>query len=138
MRFTQRKPRQAPTVIIVSLIDILVVLLIFLMLTTTFKQQPAVKLSLPESSQPHPGASEAGLVVTVAKLPPYFYLGAQAITLDKLRGELATRAGRNPRATLTIRADTDTPFGKIINVMDTAKAAGITAVSAFIKQGIKP
>ncbi len=138
MRFTQRKPRQAPTVIIVSLIDILVVLLIFLMLTTTFKQQPAIKLALPESNQPHAGASEAGLVVTVAKVAPYFYFGPQPVTLDRLRGELALRAKRDPQATLTIRGDTDAALGKVINVMDTAKAAGITHVSVFTKPGVKP
>ena len=38
--------------IIISLIDILIVLLIFLMVTTSFKQFPAVKLTLPESRQP--------------------------------------------------------------------------------------
>ena len=51
MRFYVRKRRQAPSVIIVALIDILIVLLIFLMVTSTFKQQPVLKLALPESSQ---------------------------------------------------------------------------------------
>ena len=55
MRFTTRKQRQAPAVIIISLIDILIVLLIFLMVTTTFKQFPAVKLTLPEAKQPNRG-----------------------------------------------------------------------------------
>ena len=58
-----------------SLIDILIVLLIFMMVTTTFKQHPAVKLVLPQSSQPREGASEANLIVTVAEQPPYFFLG---------------------------------------------------------------
>ena len=37
--------------IIVALIDILIVMLIFIIVTSTFKQQPALKLALPESSQ---------------------------------------------------------------------------------------
>ena len=66
MRFYVRKRRQVPAVIIVALIDVLIVLLIFLMVTTTFKQQPALKLALPESSQAQKsGANEsAPLIVT--------------------------------------------------------------------------
>ena len=51
MRFFVHKRRSAPAVIIVALVDVLIVLLIFLMVTTTFKQQVALKLALPESSQ---------------------------------------------------------------------------------------
>ena len=51
MRFLIHKRRNTPTVIIVALVDVLIVLLIFLMVTTTFKQQSALKLTLPESSQ---------------------------------------------------------------------------------------
>ena len=51
MRFFVRKRRQTPTVIIVALIDVLIVLLIFLIVTPTFKQQPSLRLALPESSQ---------------------------------------------------------------------------------------
>lgn len=133
MRFIQRKRRQPPAIIIVSLIDILIVLLIFLMVTTTFKQHPAVKLALPESSQPREGASEANLVVTVAEQPPYFFLGQLPVTLDKLKGELAARAARDPEVALTIRGDTAATWGRIVNVMDAAKVAKIHKISALIK-----
>ena len=42
MQFRVHRRRQAPTVIIVALIDVLIVLLIFLMVTTTFNQRDAV------------------------------------------------------------------------------------------------
>ncbi len=135
MRFVQRKRRQPPAIIIVSLIDILIVLLIFMMVTTTFKQHPAVKLVLPESNQPREGASEANLIVTVAEQPPYFFLGQLPVTLDKLRGELATRAGRDPNVALTIRGDTAATWGRIVQVMDAAREAKVKKVSALIKQG---
>ena len=50
MKFLVHKRRTAPAIIIVALIDVLIVLLIFLICTTTFKQQPALRLALPESS----------------------------------------------------------------------------------------
>lgn len=78
MRFTVRRRRQPPAVIIVSLIDIMIVLLIFLMVTTTFKDAPALRLTLPESKQTElkPGANEnPPLIVTITTNQPYFYLG---------------------------------------------------------------
>ena len=47
MKFVTHKRRQAPAVIIISLIDILIVLLIFMMVTTSFRQTPALRLALP-------------------------------------------------------------------------------------------
>src|SRR5438309_1841823 len=139
MQFTIRKRRQPPTIIIISLIDILIVLLIFMMVSTTFKQQPALKLALPESKQtPKTGASEDNLIVTIARQEPYLYFGPRPVTADKLQEELKTRAAQNPKVSLSIRADADAPFGQIVKVMDAAKAAGIKAVSAFTKAAGQP
>jgi len=133
MRFIQRKRRQPPAVIIISLIDILIVLLIFLMVTTTFKQHPAIRLALPEAKQPaREGASEDRLEVTVARESPHFYLGQLPLTLDKLTGELISRAGKNTNLALTIRGDDRAPWGKIVNVMEAAGAAKIKNVRALI------
>ncbi len=134
MKFITRKRRTAPTIIIISLIDILIVLLIFLMVSTTFKQQPALKLALPESKQGKPGASEnSPLVVTIAKQAPYLYLNTDPVTADRLQSELMSRVAKNPQLTLAIRADTDAPFGQIVKVMDMAKLAHVKSVSAFTK-----
>ena len=59
MNFVKNKRRKVPSVIIVSLIDVLLVVLIFLMVSTTFKkEQPALKLALPESKVAKPGTAD--------------------------------------------------------------------------------
>lgn len=140
MKFFTSKQRQPPTIIIISLIDILIVLLIFLMVTTTFKDQPNIKLALPESTQArlatqtNANPKETAILVTVAKQAPFLYLGTQPVTPEQLQSELTSRATSNPQLTLAIRADTEAPFGQIVKVMDIAKAAKIrTAVSALVK-----
>jgi biopolymer transport protein TolR len=139
MHFRVRKRRNPPAVIIVSLIDVLIVVLIFLMVATTFKQHPSLKLALPESKQTaQPGASENNLIVTVAKQQPYLYLDARPVTLDRLQEELKAGVAKNPQVTLSIRADTAAPFGQIVKVMDAAKAAGIKTVNAFTKSSAQP
>src|SRR5262249_12909484 len=140
MRFFVRKRRATPTVIIVALIDVLIVLLIFLMVTTTFKSQPALKLSLPESSQSQKaGASEnAPLVVTIddkgaLRLGP----DALPVTEERLKKELLERAEKNPNLIVAINADEKAPWGMIVKVRDAAGAAKIKSLVAFTKEPAK-
>lgn len=140
MRFLTHKRRQPPAVIIVALIDILVVLLIFLMVTSTFKQQPALKLALPESSQAlKPGAAENPPLIVSITANGSLFLGADKlpVTLERLKSELATRAARQPQLQLAISADKAAPFGQIVKVMDAAKETGVKAVNAFTKTTAK-
>jgi Biopolymer transport protein len=139
MHFYIRKRRGAPAVIIVALIDVLIVMLIFLMVTTTFKQQPALKLALPESSQAQrEGASEmAPLVISIdAKGMLRLNRGNDPvpITEEKLKEELRAAVAKNPDQKLALSADKDAPFGIVIKVMDAAKEANVKMVSAFAKE----
>ena len=124
--------------IIVALIDVLIVLLIFLMVTTTFRQQqPALRLALPESSQAQrTGASEIAPIVVSIDAEGSLRFGADAlpITAERLKQELADQLARNPDARLAISADRQAPFGQIIRVMDAAKESGIKLVNAFTRE----
>ena len=134
MRFIRHsKRRRTPTVIIVSLIDVLLVVLIFLMISTTLKNDPpAVKLSLPESTQAKPGATESKpVVVSISSNAPYFYFQEQPVTFDRLQKELASAVQRDPQVQLSIKADKQAPFGEFVRVWDAAKAANVAAIRAI-------
>jgi biopolymer transport protein ExbD len=134
MRFTVHKRRQAPAVIIISLIDILIVLLIFMMVTTSFRQTPALKLALPESKQPKQGTtSDAAIVITIGKNEPRFYMDTKLVTFQRLQEELIARAKKNPKVSVSIRPDTDAPVGQLVRVMDAVKAANIHDINMFTK-----
>lgn len=138
MRFLERRHRQPPSIIIVSMIDILVVLLIFMIASTTFKQQPAIKLVLPESRQPREGGDEGKVIIDIAKSAPYFYLDRRPVTLDQLQSELTARAAKNADAVVGVRADADAALAKFVNVMDIVKAAGFKKpISIFTKPAEK-
>ncbi len=124
-------------VIIVSLIDVLIVVLIFLMVTTTFKQQPALKLTLPESNQPRTGATADAIIVTIPKSGPLFFK-TDPVTYDALQQRLKEAAAANPNLTLAIRADNDAPWGQVVKVRDAAKAANIKNVNASVRTGETP
>ena len=130
MQFTSHRKHRAPTVIIVSLIDVLLVVLIFMMVTTTFKKElpPSVQVNLPESKQAKAGATDAKpFLVTIATNSPYFYLGDKPVTLDRLQNELNSAVKKDAQVTLAIRADRKSPLGEVIKVWDAAKSANISA-----------
>src|SRR4051812_26127877 len=100
MNFNRNRKRRAPTVIIVSLIDVLLVVLIFLMVTTTFKKDlpPELRLALPESKQAKAGTTDSKpIVITVATNAPYFFLEDKPVTFERVQTELVQAAKKDPQ-----------------------------------------
>ena len=125
MNFYTRK-RRVPTVIIISLIDIFAILLIFVIVTTTFKRaQPAVVIKLPESTSAAVDAPSKEVAPTVVSISSQgeVFLDAQAVSLDKLAQALA--AVVSDGRSIALNADTKAPFGVIVRVLDALKEAGV-------------
>src|SRR5271157_3832847 len=103
MRFLIRKRRSAPAVIIVALIDVLIVLVIFLLVTTTFKQAPVLRLTLPESTQAlKSGQNENPPMIVSIDAQGMFRLGTDGlpVTPDQLNERLREEAEKNPKLQL--------------------------------------
>ena len=135
MNFYPRR-RRRPEVIIVSLIDIFAILLIFVIVTTTFKsEQPAVTIKLPESkSAVAAEKGEEALRLSISEKEEIF-LGAKLVSLQDLRAELEAlqRLPRPPR--LALASDKRAPFGTVIAVIDVLKQAGVKGdLAAFTEQ----
>jgi biopolymer transport protein ExbD len=141
MRFLIRKRRSTPTVIIIALIDVLIVLVIFLLVTTTFKQVPSLRLTLPASRQAlKPGVNDNPPQIVTISSNGVVFLGANNMpyTIDQLQSQLTALAAQNPKLKLAVRADKDAPWGRMVAVMDAAKAAKITDISAYTRETSKP
>ncbi len=141
MNFSGHKRRRAPSIIIVSLIDVLLVVLIFLMVTTAFKETPAFKITLPETTQKAPtqGVQDAPpLIITITTNAPHFHLGRTPVTFDLLRTELIQRAKLNPRLVIAVRADDQAAYGNVVRVTEAAQVAQVREIRTFLKPGIRP
>jgi len=122
-------------VIIVSLIDILAILLIFVIVTTTFRRdQPEVVIKLPEakSALAVPNTSQP-LVLTISATEEIF-LEKKPVTLDNLKSTLDGMLAATPNRGLAINADTKAPFGLIIKVLDILKDSGVRNIPAFMEK----
>lgn len=136
MKFTKPKRRKTPTVIIVSLIDVLLVVLIFLMVSTTLKkEQSALRLALPESKEAKAGVADSKpFIILVATNAPYFYIQDKPVTLSQLQKELSTAVQRDPQLKVSIKADKRSPFGEVIKIIDAAKTAHVGSISAITEK----
>lgn len=134
MRFYTRR-RRMPQVIIVSLIDIFAILLIFVIVTTTFKrEQPAVTIKLPESKTAVSSeVSTEPVVLTIAPEGDIF-LDAKPVTIEELKAALVDLVQKNSKQTLALNADTKAPFGIIVKVIDVLRDAGVKGnLAAFME-----
>lgn len=130
------KRRRAPQVIIVSLIDIFAILLIFVIVSTTFrKEQPSVSIRLPESKTTTVAQPKREPVVLTISKESQLFLDAKPVVLEKLAAMLRELVENDPTTFFALNADRDAPFGTILNVLDGLKDAGIKGnLTAFMER----
>jgi biopolymer transport protein ExbD len=135
MKFYARQ-RRTPQVIIVSLIDIFAILLIFVIVTTTFKRaQPAVTIKLPESRSAAASDQPVEPVVLSISESEEIFLDAKPVTIEELKPAIEEMVRANPKQTLALNADTKAPFGTVVRVLDVLREAGVKGnLSAFMEQ----
>ncbi|HMG06798.1 MAG TPA: biopolymer transporter ExbD [Chthoniobacterales bacterium] len=132
MKIAVRK-RRAPSIIIVSLVDILTILLIFFVVSTTFKKdQPEVQINLPESKTAANVAAEFEHAVVSVNESDEIRLDGQVVTAEELETSVRNLPSTRKSA-LALQADKKASFGTIVKVMDALKLAGVKNLPAFTR-----
>jgi biopolymer transport protein ExbD len=120
--FGSRRRIRRPTINITSLIDVMFLLLIFFMVSSTFREHLGIDVALPEAA-----------TATEQKKPEYsitvgadgtVHFGEAVVTSPELRKSLVALMEKEPDATVVLRADKDAPFQDWIGVIDIAREVG--------------
>ena len=111
----------------VPLIDVIFLLLIFFMLSSSFVQVSSIDVSLPQVNAQTTSAEK--LVVTIAK-DNKIYFNDQLMDLRKLREELARMGTRSQIDSIIVRADKDTPHGTVAKVLALANSLNLNVYFA--------
>ena len=122
MNLRPRRPED-PDVNLTPLIDVVFLLLIFFMVSTTFRQETAIEIDLPEAAQGPIPAERQRLVVHIDAMGRYF-INDQALAdteLETLKTALAAAAGDERDLPFVIRAAGDTPHQAVVTAMDAAR-----------------
>jgi biopolymer transport protein ExbD len=135
----RRKPRENVEINLASLIDVVFILLLFFVVTTTFTRETQLKVDLPEaaSGTPPEQTELKQLEVLIAVDGSYSLNGKQLLKsdLDSLMAALQKESAGDNSLPLTISADGKTPHQAVITAMDAAGKLGfahlrITTVEA--------
>lgn len=109
---------------VVPLCDVLLVLLIIFMVITPIVQK-GIDVKLPETSTDTGGGMPTGLIVLTMKKDLSVLINQQAVDLKVLQDELRRIYSARQDKTIFIRADAKLPYGRIMEMIDIAKGAGV-------------
>jgi biopolymer transport protein ExbD len=131
MQFVRKRRRQ-PFINIISLIDILVVLLIFYIATTVFKRaEPKLNIVVPPSTTAK--ATQENLPSTIyVTADSKVYFDDAPVDPDQLGQLLKDKKAANPNFSVAMKADEGAPFKIIVKIMDAANQAHITNLSTYM------
>ena len=132
MKFAVKK-RRAPSIIIVSLVDVLTILLIFFVVSTTFKRdQPEVQINLPDAKTATKTPAELEHTIVTVDQNDQIKLDGRAIGVDELENAVRDLP-ETRKSSLALQADKKASFGIIVKVMDALKLAGVKNLPAFTR-----
>lgn len=123
--FGTKRSRRRPTINITSLIDVMFLLIIFLTVSTTFREQFGIEVELPsaETSEQQDRHTPQEVIVT---REGNYYFGQQQVDEAGLRDAMVRWMADNPEAPLVLRADDQADFGRVLRAIDIARDVGGT------------
>jgi len=124
MKFKRKKDKDTGILIeLTPLIDVVFLLLIFFMLTSTFILQPGFKINLPEAvTSDYKSTENLYCYITEDGL---VYINDRLVDMNSLHGVLTEELNSREDKTLSIKGDYSIKFGLAIRVTDIARLAGV-------------
>jgi biopolymer transport protein ExbD len=128
----QHRTTEEPTVDLTSLIDVVFLLLIFFMVSTTFERQALLKVDLPEASEVEDRQDIPDKLELVIDNEGRMYLNDQRLVDSEartLRAAIEQAAQGDRSLPLVLRADRMTPHHHVVTAMDVAAQLGFANLS---------
>ncbi|HET7764479.1 MAG TPA: biopolymer transporter ExbD [Burkholderiales bacterium] len=138
MRFA-RTAKDDPEINLIPMIDVLLVIIIFLMLTTTYAKYAELKINLPsaDAEKKLERANEIDVVISAAGQYLIQRRPVQFRNVGELADDLRRAAAGMKQAIVVINADNNATHQSVIRVMDAARQAGIGQVVFAVEQTTK-
>lgn len=131
MNFQRGRTREEPEINLIPMIDVLLVILIFLMVTTSYAKYSELQINLPQAGGSAETAQVQPITVAVDTNEHYAINNAEVrfSGVAALSSALKTAAGAQTDPTIVINADAKTPHQAVINVMEAARQAGFGRIT---------
>lgn len=119
----RRRTKEAPRVDLTPMVDVVFLLLIFFMISTTFVETQGLTIKLPKASASKVPQEKKEVQVYLSKEGDIF-LQEEQLTLDQLRGRLSGYGEQRKGMIFLLMADREAQHGGVVQLMDMAKKAG--------------
>jgi biopolymer transport protein ExbD/biopolymer transport protein TolR len=119
----RRRQAEPPRVDLTPMVDVVFLLLIFFMISTTFIEKPGLTINLPKSSS-QMLKKDPQEVRVYLRADGTLFLEKEQLDLDGFRQKLDTYGDKAGETTFLLMADKDVKHGEVVQVMDLAKNAG--------------
>ncbi len=124
--FSRKRTRKHPAINVTSLIDVMFMLVLFFMLTSSFVR-PSIRISLPEAGN-REKTEKQNLVVSVSG-DERVYLDSREVAVDSLEDEIRREVGARPGSRLLFQGDENIRYSIFVRVMDIMKRTGVKEVN---------
>lgn len=127
----QSRSSEEPEVSVISLVDVLLVLVLFFMVSTTFMHETEISLRLPEAdAAAAPKERPESLEITITRDGNYLVNGRALRNNEQrtLRAAIEALAGENRELPVVIRGDADANLQSVVTAMETAGRLGFASI----------
>lgn len=120
-----------PEVNLTPLIDVVFLLLIFFMVSTTFEQQSRIQIELPEATATAAETEDETLEIVIDAQGRYFIGERQVVNSEvkTLKSAISKAVDGRESLTVIIRSDASTPYQAVITALDATSQLGLTQIS---------
>ena len=136
MKFSRRRIEE-PEINLIPFIDVLLVVLIFLMLSTTYSRFTELQVTLPSADAEKLRERPAEIIVSVSSDGRYAvnHKAVDGRSVELLTAELTAAAAGRSDATVIVSADALAAHQSVINVLDAARRAGLQRLTFASQTG---
>lgn len=129
----QRKQVDEPRIDLTPMVDVVFLLLIFFMISTTFVESPGISIKLPEASSQAIDREPKEIKIYLSREGDIYHRDQQ-ISLDGFKALLTEYQSDAEQTTVLLLADQESRHGKVVTLMDLARDAGFVKLAIATEQ----
>ena len=133
MNFSNKSQDDDITLDLTPLIDMVFLLLIFFMVTTTFSTSAGIEVDLPRAKSREITHAQEDVVIAITKDGRTLYRG-EVVSAERLKEILSAIVARDKNTLIIVQADSEVHHGRVVEIMDIAKTLGLSKLAIATQQ----
>ena len=133
MRRKARHSEEEAQINITPMLDIVFIMLIFFIVTTSFIKDPGLEVNRPEAETAI--SKQLGNILIAISDTGQIWMDKKRVELPGVRGEVERARLESPESSVIVIADKDAPTGAVIDVMDQIRMAGVKSMAVAAQTG---